>query len=64
MARMGSELASAFDITGGASISFGKERSAWETLSLTSFAAASRSMLRSNSTLILLEPELLEDVMF
>src|SRR5688572_6753110 len=59
-----SELASAFDTTGGASRSVGKERVACETLSLTSLAAASRSTLKSNSTLILLDPALLEEVIF
>src|SRR5215831_2875345 len=61
---IGLALASAFEITGGASRSAGSERAAEETLSLTSLAAASRSMPNSNSTFILLRPWLLEDVMF
>gem|GEM_PF-3928707 len=64
IAMIDSALASAFDTTGGASRSFGSEREASETLSRTSLAAASRSMLRSNSTLILLLPWLLIEVMF
>src|SRR5215216_6124612 len=61
---MGSELASAFDTTGGASKSLGREREAWDTLSRTSLVAASRSTPKSNSTLILLLPALLEEVIF
>ena len=44
MIRMGSELASALETTGGASRSAGNERCACDTLSRTSLAAASRSI--------------------
>ena len=59
-----SELASALETTGGESRSDGRERTACETLSRTSFAAASRSIPNSNSTLILLVPLLLDEVIF
>ena len=52
---MGEAFASAFDTIGG-SASGGSRRCAWETLSRTSFAAASRSVPSSNSTVILLRP--------
>src|SRR5690349_10267395 len=64
MERIGSEEASAFDTTGGASKSEGREREACDTLSRTSFAAVSRSTPKSNSTLMLLRPWLLLEVMF
>ncbi|MNY00653.1 hypothetical protein D3C86_1331540 [compost metagenome] len=60
---MGSESASAFDTTGGASISWGKLLTAWDTLSRTSLAASSRFFFKSNSMVILLDPWLLEDDM-
>jgi len=56
MEIIGSLLASAFDTTGGASKSEGKERTACDTLSLTSLAADSSSLPNSNSTLIALLP--------
>ncbi|MNE82721.1 hypothetical protein D3C80_1794680 [compost metagenome] len=56
-----SELASALLTTGNPSISLGKLRAACETLSRTSFAASSRSLLRLNSTVILLDPWLLDE---
>jgi hypothetical protein len=59
-----SALASAFVTTGGASMSCGRERTAPDTLSRTSFAAASRSASRLNSTVMLLDPWLLPDEMF
>ena len=43
-------------LTIGGSVSAGNERCAWETLSRTSFAAASRSKPTSNSTVMLLRP--------
>ncbi len=64
MERMASELASAFETTGGASRSGGRDRCACDTLSRTSLAAASRSIPRSNSTLMLLVPLLLDEVIF
>ena len=63
MAMMGCAFASAFETTGEhqnpAELSV-----ACETLSRTSLAAVSRSTLNSNSTLILLLPWLLEELIF
>ena len=59
-----SALASALDTTGGLVRSCGNWRTDWETLSLTSLAAASRSIPSSNSMLILLRPTLEEEVIF
>src|SRR5664280_774336 len=53
---IGSELASALVTVGGASISCGRDLIACETLSLTSFAAFSKSAPRLNSTVIVLDP--------
>ena len=53
---IGSLLASALVIVGGASRSCGNRLVAWETLSRTSLAAFSRSASSSNSTVILLDP--------
>src|SRR5687767_9780593 len=59
-----SELASAFDTTGGDVRSWGSDRKACETLSRTSLAAASSSIVNSNSILMLLRPTLEEEVIF
>src|SRR5215217_1985405 len=57
-----SALASAFVTTGGADISCGNWRWAWLTLSRTSLAAVSKSASRSNSTVMLLLPTELVEV--
>src|SRR4051812_16295779 len=61
---MASELASAFDTTGGGGKSGGNERVGWGNLSRTSLAAAFRANLRAKSTLVLLSPWLLVEVIF
>ena len=56
--------ASAFETTGGASMSCGRLRTAWDTLSRTSLAASSRFLSRLNSMVIKLEPwELREEIL-
>ena len=61
---MASLLASALETIGWESISSGKLRMACETLSLTSFAAASKSFSKLNSIVMELLPWLLEEVIF
>ena len=60
--RIKSLLASAFETTGGASISWGKFLTAWATLSRTSLAAASKGTSKLNSTVMLLFPKVLDEV--
>ena len=55
-------MASLLLTTGGASISCGKFRTACATLSRTSFAAASKFSPTLNSTVILLRPTWLDEV--
>src|SRR4030081_2339714 len=61
---IGSESASALVTIGGASMSCGNAFRACETFSRTSLAAFSRSTFNSNSTVILLVPCALEEVIF
>ena len=64
MITTGSLLLSALLTTGGASRSLGNDRTACDTLSLTSLAASSRLVPSSNSTVILLLPCELCEVIF